>query len=120
MVTVCAASSAITPPSSVQVAASFRHLSAPTMPLNQLPAFGLLTLNSRWKEATTSLPVTSWPFENCTPWRSLNTYVLPSSCTAGSASARSGTTVLLSAPATFLKVTSPSYIVAQSCQYFSS
>ena len=71
MVTVLAASSATTPPSSVQVAGVFRQASAPTMTLKKEPEVGLETLKMRWKEATTSSTSRSLPSENLMPLRSL-------------------------------------------------
>src|SRR6476619_4454020 len=77
------------------------HASPPTMTLYQLPAFGLLPiLKRRSNVALTSLPVSSFPFENLMPDRSVNFHVLPLSVGFGISVARSGTFVVPSEPPT--------------------
>src|SRR6185369_5264228 len=67
MVTVPAARSATTPPSSVQVAGVARQAPEPTITLKKEPEVGLDTLKMRWNEATTSSTSTSLPSENLIP-----------------------------------------------------
>src|SRR5204863_7647645 len=88
-VTVPFASSATTPWLRSHVAGVFRHLSAPTITLYQVPAFGLWPiLNRRSNVYLTSLGFSSLPFENLIPLRMWKTQVLPPSCAFGTSVAR--------------------------------
>src|SRR5690349_7844971 len=92
-VIVLLASSAITPPLSVHVAAVLRHAAAPTSAPYMLDAVGPCTLKMRTMVYAMSLGLSTLPFENLIPLRTWKTHVLPPSVGFGMAVARSGTTV---------------------------
>src|SRR5579875_2134188 len=70
-VTWLVAASVTIPPFRVQVVGFLRQALAPTMTLYQVPALGLVTLNSRANQSTTSVSVTAWPLENFMALRSV-------------------------------------------------